>query len=144
MATYRGSTRIKSTLDAGSVDRQLRKLEQFDALYSQHMGAAMTNAVTIAGEQAARNAPRLTGELAANIFKKYLGVNKNNMQVRGSIGTNKSQGIKGLVMEVGRNYGARRWKGFFYLFYGVVDKEKEIREQYDDANKKIVQSLVTK
>jgi hypothetical protein len=144
MATYRGATRINRILDAGSVDRHLKKLQQFDTLYSQHMGAAMQNVVQIAGAQASRNAPRLTGELASSIFKKYLGVNKNNMQVRGAIGTDKSQGMKGLVMEVGRNYGARRWKGFFYLYYGVVDKEKEIREEYDGANKKIVESLVTK
>lgn len=142
--TYRGSKKIASILDAGSIDRQLKKLEDFDKYYSQFMGQAMQNAIAIAQGRARENAPKLTGELASNIFKKYLGVNKSNMQVRGAIGVNKSQSIKGLVMEVGRNYGARRWKGFFYLYYGAVDMQSEIREQYDDANKKIVDALVTK
>jgi hypothetical protein len=144
MATYRGASRINSVLDAGSVDRQLKKLEDFDKFYSEIMGQAVQDATEVAGAQAAQNAPRRTGELAGNIFKKYLGVNKNNMQIRGAIGVNKSQGLKGIVQEVGRNYGSRRWKGFFYLYYGVTDKQNEIRALYDQANEKIVQSLVTK
>jgi len=143
MATYRGASRINRILDAGSVDRQLKKLEDFDKYYEQHMGQAMQSAIGVASAQAAVNAPRLTGELASSIFQKYLGLNKNNMQIRGAVGTNKSQGTKGLVMEVGRNYGARRWKGFFYLYYGAVDKQSEIQSLYDAANQQIVNSLVT-
>ena len=144
MASYRGSARINSVLDAGSVDRQLKKLEDFDKYYSEIMGQAVQDAIGIASARASQNAPKLTGELAGNIFKKYLGVNKSNMQIRGAIGTNKSQGVKGLVMEVGRNYGARRWKGFFYLYYGVMDKRDEIAGVYAKANEQIVQKLVTK
>ena len=144
MAGYRGSSRINSTLDAGSVDRQLKKLEDFDKFYSEIMGQAVQDATAIAGARAAVNAPKLSGQLAANIFTKYLGVNKSNMQIRGAYGVNQSQGVKGLVQEVGRNYGARRWKGFFYLYYGARDKQDEIRALYDRANEQIVQRLVTK
>ncbi|MBS4061467.1 MAG: hypothetical protein KG029_13795 [Bacteroidetes bacterium] len=144
MAGYRGAARINSVLDAGSVDRQLKKLADFDKLYSEIMGQAVQDAIGIAGARASENAPKLTSELAANIFKKYLGVNKSNMQIRGAVGTNKGQGLKGIVMEVGRNYGARRWKGFFYLYYGVMDKRDEIAALYSKANEQIVQKLVTR
>lgn len=143
MATYRGSARVNNILDAGSVDRQLKKLEDFDKYYVEFMGQAMQDATEIARARAAENAPKLTGQLSANIFKKYLGVNKNNMQIRGAVGVNKSEGVKSLVMEVGRNYGARRWKGKFYLYYGAKDKQDEIRALYDAANEKIVGKLVT-
>lgn len=66
------------------------------------------------------------------------------MQVRGAIGVEKSQGLKGIVQEVGRNYGQRRWRGFFYLYYGAMDKADEIREVYAKANEEIVGRLVTR
>ncbi|PKN93015.1 MAG: hypothetical protein CVU44_11325 [Chloroflexi bacterium HGW-Chloroflexi-6] len=144
MATYRGSKRIGDVLDAGSIDKQLQKLQQFDQYYTEIMGAAVQDAVDVAGTQAAKNAPRLTGALSAAIFKKYLGVNKSNMQIRGAIGVEKSQGMKGIVMEVGRNYGNRRWRGFFYLYYGATDKADEIRELYAKANNEIVNRLVVR
>jgi len=141
---YRGSKRIADVLDAGSIDRQLQKLEQFDNYYSEIMSNAVKGAVDVAGDQAAKNAPKLTEELARSIFKKFLGVNKSNMQVRGAIGVEKSQGLKGIVQEVGRNYGQRRWTGFFYLYYGAMDKADEIRELYAKANEEIVGRLVTR
>jgi len=145
MATYKGGG-ISRSLDAGSVDRQLKKLENFDKFYSEIMGRAVENAIGIASARASENAPRLTGELSGSIYKKYLGLNRNNMQIRGAIGA-KGQGVKGKVMELGRvPYPGwnRRWRGFFYLYYGVKDKRDEIAGLYEQANEQIVQSLVTK
>jgi hypothetical protein len=144
MATYKGTSRIKSILDAESVDRQIRALDQFDEHYSRIMGKAVQDAAEVARAQASKNAPRLTGQLAGSTFKKYLGVNKRNMDARAAYGIDKSQGVKGLVMEVGRHYGARWWRGFFFLYYGAVDKASEIREIYASAQKELVQRLVVR
>ena len=143
MPAYQGTKRINQILDAGSIDKHLQRMEQFDTFYGQIMGQAVRDAVEIAGDRAAVNAPKLTGALSGSIFKKYLGVNKSNMQIRGAIGS-KGQGLKAFAQEVGRWYGRRYWKGRFYLYYGAVDKQAEIMKLYEQANDEIVRKLVVK
>ena len=150
--SYHGTKQISNALSIPALDEQLRKLEKFDEIFQEEMVPAVERALAISSAHAKDLAPVRTGELRQSINVKMLRSLKNGA-VRGSV---RAFGIKAFVQEVGRWYGNSwsakgRWKwqketgkGIFYLYYGVIERSREITALYAAANERIVNKLVVK
>lgn len=149
MPVYKGTKRITKILSYEALDKQIQKLEQFDALFEKEMGAAMEEAVGVAASHAKEDLRKKikgesSGELEQSIYGARLGKSKD--LIRGMIGTKIA--LKAFSQEVGRWYSRQGkryyWKGKFYLYFGVVDRSKQIQGLYQQANDQIVNKLVVK
>ena len=156
-AGYKGLSLIKSKITFRGFDEQVRKLEGFDALFNEIMPPAMDKVVRISAAHAKEDlAGKITGQssgkLGASIQGRMLSPTKN--AIRGSIFTGDDK-LKTFALEVGRNYGNAgagtvwRWqsetgKGYFFLWFGVKDKEKEIAQIFGVSQNYLVGRLVVK